>query len=313
MHRERPGAAENLVFETIAALDERSASSIVTDDDQCKELIEKLLRKLEPAELWKIASDHMRLWKKEQKEDLRYSTNTISTLAAQSNTVQSGKLKQKRRHTHMRDSGGHDAKTEEPERMKLRRDSRARKHGNSIYRAVEKKPTEKFEAEEWDKPCMNTEECSGIHPFSKCPITTKEKRRELLDEHFGRKKGNKNTKAAVLRSPSELTPNTEKGRYRILLHDTEAVGLGDSGADYSKIPSDTFEKISAKDPGLSRKLDKVHTTLETALTAENWQLSVTASRRVSLDLTIVLPQTRLPVRIRGLKFLIGDTEMPEIL
>ncbi|KAI0565234.1 hypothetical protein FGB62_20g20 [Gracilaria domingensis] len=185
--RHPSGATENLVFDTIAALDEYNASSIINDGDQCKELIVKLARKLEPPELKQIVMDQIRLWKKEQKGDLKFFTNTISTLAAQVHIVQCASQKLKRKHGHSRDTGKQNTRSGEPESKRARRGSR------SANKVVE-------------KPRQNAETAAdkfnaGMHPISKCPVTSKEKRKELLDEHFGNKKGNSNSaKVSALRS-----------------------------------------------------------------------------------------------------------------
>lgn len=82
MQRDPSRAGKNLILETIPALYDYNASSIIADVVQCRELIANLVRKLEPAEPRQIVTDEMCLWEKEQKEDLKFLTNTISTIAA---------------------------------------------------------------------------------------------------------------------------------------------------------------------------------------------------------------------------------------
>lgn len=142
-------------------------------------------------------------------------------------------------------------KLEKPEGKKLRYSPNTeRKQDISGEKTDWKRPNNNFEAGEWAKPCLYMGECSGIHSISKCPVTTKEKRRELLDKHFGTKRKKKSGTAAVLRLPSGLGPKAEERRYKILLNDIQAVALGNSGANYSTIPSDVFESISEKYPGI---------------------------------------------------------------
>lgn len=44
LHRHSSGAAESLLLETIAAIDECNASSIIMDGAKCEELIYKLVK-----------------------------------------------------------------------------------------------------------------------------------------------------------------------------------------------------------------------------------------------------------------------------
>lgn len=53
--------------------------------------------------------------------------------------------------------------------------------------------------------------------------------------------------------------------------------------------------------------------LQTALKKDDNTPAVVASEKVCLNLTIFLPQTGLPVRIRGVQFLVASSEMPETL
>lgn len=68
-------------------------------------------------------------------------------------------------------------------------------------------------------------------------MTTKEERRHLFDQHFGKTKTNK-ARVALIRTLDDFDPDTENERYRVFLNDSEAVALGDSDADYSAILTD---------------------------------------------------------------------------
>lgn len=145
-------------------------------------------------------------------------------------------------------------------------------------------------------------------------MTTKEERRELLDQHFYRmRKNRKSAQAAVLLSACKSTPNAEEVNYKISLNNSETVDLGDSGAEYSTLPSDIFSLVRSKYPEVAAGPLEKPIILDTALKSDELKPPVTASRRVKLDLTIVLPQTGIPVRERNVQFLIADTEMPEVL
>lgn len=121
-------------------------------------------------------------------------------------------------------------------------------------------------------------------------MKTKEERRELLDQHLDMKRMNEtNTKAAVLRSACKPTPNAEEGGYNISLNDIETVPLGNSGADYSSLPSELLSLVRCKYPRVAAELLVKQMILDTALKSNELEPPATALRRMKLDLTIVLP------------------------
>lgn len=225
------------------------------------------------------------------------------------------KLALKHKETHLRKSRRQVGKIEEIKRKKLRRSPRTqRKKDLDGDKTDWKRPNEKFKAGDWDRPCLNVEECSEIHSISKCPVTPKEKRCELLDKHFDTKKSTKKSaRAAVLRSASELSRKAEEGRYKELLNYIEMVALKDSDAVYYTIPSNVFESISAKNPVILGERLKVPMILDAALNMDKSRKSAATSRNRSPQRSIILPQKGLAVRIRGVQFLIADRERPDIL
>eukprot|EP00737_Agarophyton_chilense_P002770 gb/GEZJ01003186.1/.p1 GENE.gb/GEZJ01003186.1/~~gb/GEZJ01003186.1/.p1 ORF type:complete len:213 (-),score=30.13 gb/GEZJ01003186.1/:90-728(-) len=158
------------------------------------------------------------------------------------------------------------------------------------------------------------EKCKGIHHISKCPVTSKEKRRELLNEYFAKKTdGSKTSKIAAVRSALETSPNAEEGRYKVILYDIEEVALGDLGADHSTVSTTVLSAIQEKHPDVVLQRFKEPMIFESALKAKGQDKKTTASGRVELSLTIILPRTELPVRIHNVKFFVADGEMEEVL
>lgn len=128
-------------------------------------------------------------------------------------------------------------------------------------------------------------------------MTTKEERRELLDQLFRIKKTNK-ASVALIRSSDDLDPNAGKERYRVLLNDIEAVALRHSRADYSAILTEGFDAIKSWFPGLMMEQLADPLTIQTAICDRTTKPSVYARRRVSLNLTILLLRTGLPLLIK---------------
>lgn len=225
--------------------------------------------------------------------------------------VQAATLKLKRKHRNGQPKSRQESSNSEPPK-KIQKTSRSeydrlgQKRNSSTQETKGNKST-------WDKPCLN-KECNGIHPIRECPIKPKEMQNQFLDEFFGsKKKRDKSTKLAALRSTPTGVPNEEEGRYAILLNDVHAIGLGDSGADMSAILISVFNEIRRKHPKTPFQQFEKPLVLEPAVKVRGQTGVLTASGKTKLSLTIVLPNTGLPVRIRDVDFLISDEEMAEVL
>ncbi len=101
----------------------------------------------------------------------------------------------------------------------------------------------------WNKPCLNSEECSGIHRIRDCPNTSDEKRKELLDKCYSDKKASMKSIKALPEDPREIQPHAEDGRWHIVLEDkVYAVVLGDSGSDQSAISATLAKSVCEAEP-----------------------------------------------------------------
>eukprot|EP00737_Agarophyton_chilense_P004293 gb/GEZJ01005328.1/.p1 GENE.gb/GEZJ01005328.1/~~gb/GEZJ01005328.1/.p1 ORF type:complete len:362 (-),score=51.23 gb/GEZJ01005328.1/:2083-3168(-) len=271
----------------------------------------KLVHKLEPLELEQLFRDQMGVWTAEQKGNLTFFANTLASLADQVHTVQSAALKLKRKngHGHTRDT--QSSRSQEPPGImqktgRFLRDRLGNREelDNSKNKGIR---------EEWNKPCLK-DDCDGIHPITKYPITPNEKQHELLNKLFSNKKQrDKKTKLASIRSVSHTSLNEDDGRYSILLTDVEEVALEDYGADFSTISQTVFVKSKETRPSTPFEQFEKPMILELALNRENPANGSTASGKIQLSLTIVLASTGLPVGIRDVSFLVADGAMAEVL
>lgn len=108
---------------------------------------------------------------------------------------------------------------------------------------------------------------------------------------------------------SRTTPNEDEGRYSVLLEEVREVALGDSGANYSTISSAVFAVTRETYPATFEKL----MMMELAIRGGTDMASSIAVEKTQLSLTIIFPNTSLPVRIRDIEFLIADDDIAEVL
>lgn len=76
-NEEPENTSEPYVLNVITALDERNASEVISDSDQCKEFTKKLIFKLQPPELHQRMLDSIQMWTSSQKSDLGFSRKRL--------------------------------------------------------------------------------------------------------------------------------------------------------------------------------------------------------------------------------------------
>ena len=69
--RDPANAPRSYILSVITSLDEHNASEVVKDTEQSRELIKKLVWKLQPPELRQRMVDAMEMWNKEDKSSLK--------------------------------------------------------------------------------------------------------------------------------------------------------------------------------------------------------------------------------------------------
>ena len=90
------------------------------------------------------------------------------------------------------------------------------------------------------------------------------------------------------------------------------MALGDYGSDVSAIDNRTFDRILLASPNVNVKNLDDSVRLLTAFDDETTK-SYSATRSVILSIVIHLPGSNIPVRIRGVEFLVVDQQMDETL
>lgn len=65
---------------------------------------------------------------------------------------------------------------------------------------------------DWDKACLNPK-CTLKHRIKGCKISSKERRKELLDEDFGSKKA----ASKAVKCAKDRAPNSDEGHLTVLL------------------------------------------------------------------------------------------------
>lgn len=75
------GTSEQFLFDVITALDEHNAFEVIKEINSCKQMVKKLVSKVEPPELKQLVREHMCMLTAEQKRNLTFFANALSTLA----------------------------------------------------------------------------------------------------------------------------------------------------------------------------------------------------------------------------------------
>lgn len=128
------------------------------------------------------------------------------------------------------------------------------------------------------------------------------------------KYSNKKTSAKALKCVKECAPNPEEGRFTVLLEDsTKVTVLGDSGSYHSALSSVAWNRLKEDVPDVESSTFSKPMQTEAVIGGSSAYISFTDSRDAEITLTIILPGSQLPVRIRGVRFLIIDQTMDEVL
>lgn len=152
--RDPAGTTDQFVLDVITALDEHNASELIIETYRCKQLLMKLVNKVEPPELMQLLKDQMGMWTAGQKGNLTFFANTLSKLADQVHAVQSATSRLKRKQNNGQNrSSNNNASQDQP--------AKVHKTSRSVRERLGK-----TNAGQWNKPCLNYEECNGVHPIS---------------------------------------------------------------------------------------------------------------------------------------------------
>lgn len=300
-HDDPGGSATHFIIEVVAALGEQNASSIVTESEQCKQLIAKLMKKVEPPALRQLLFESKGMWTKDECSNLKIFSGKLADYASQVQRVQAAEKKDGAAGTRSNSSDeGHRGK----KGPRSRDQESKRPHKNIGHQNKGKRPRE------WTRDCLNPK-CSGKHRMSDCPITPHEEAKELLQKHWAETR--KKPKQGFSGTRSYEDPHSEDGRYRVFMDEVESVALGDSGATFNAIPKTLFEKVIKVNKHIKRSQLPKPIELQNAITDTNIESSLTASSKCEIPITICIPGSELPVRIRNVEFIVVDQDMSEVL
>lgn len=91
-------APEQFILNIISALNQNNPSSVITEPEQCKELIKKLVPKLRSAELRHRMEDAMKMWSSAEKSNLANFASRCSEISieVQAGFMARGQIKTRR-------------------------------------------------------------------------------------------------------------------------------------------------------------------------------------------------------------------------
>ena len=292
-NREDPaGGVTNFIVKVITALDRNNASDVLKDKDLAKHFVDRLVKKFKNKVLQERIKMRRRGWNKSQLADIKFFKNEVGALAIELALTEAAQQRvgAPRTSRNGRTKDDEEDKTDENVNKK-----RKNKKGRKV----------------WTDKCLNPE-CDKRHPLKDCKITDKKRKRELFDEHYKLKEGNNPKELKVLPSTVSNQPNADEGRFQVSIEDSVLdIILGDSGSDFNAIAASTLKKVKEAKPSLV--VEPLESPIVLVGAFKTNEDSFSASAKVNLTITIFLPGSRIPLRIRGVDFLVVDNEMDELL
>lgn len=295
------GSAADFVVDIVSALDRNNASEIVKDKDSCKGLISRMINKLEPAELKTRMKEARQIWSGAQKSDIIFFEECLCKNAVQVNKGEVTRARMNKRGQKRNNNGSSSGREQKAPRSS----------GPSEGNTVAKKDKKRTDAT-WKLPCLNRQ-CNEIHRVRDCPKTSEEQKKKLLDEYRANKKKRQGKTVGKLVTTPSVLANPEKDRYDILLHNTiKAVAVGDTGSDVNAIDARLYQMVQGSNHALRTSVLERPLSLNCAINTSK-DVQFTASKRIEISITIMLPGSKLPLRVHKVPFLIVDQNMDEAI
>lgn len=291
------GGVHKFIINAIKALDRNNASDVLQDPNLSKRFIDLLVGKFEPP----LFRERIRMrrsgWTKGQLSDIKLFKNDIGGLAVQISLMETarsrlntGKTRSKRQSNPH--SFNHQTKPK-PSPNRPKRDGKAQPSNR------------KRKTSEWTADCLNPD-CNQKHPLKDCNNTTEERRKELFEKHYRDKEQKRATVVRKSNSSELVSPNANEGRYGVKLDDTLFdVALGDYGSDFNAISAETFKNLKSLKSTISINKFSIPFKLSGAFKTEE-SSTFTASQSINISITIFVPGPNIPVRVRGIEFLVVD-------
>ena len=249
------GGVVDYIHQVMTKIRQLGMGNIMSDERQARQVINRLVNGLRPAELRERLTRERTMWTKSNDGDLAYFSQRAEFLARE---VQASV--EARERTVKKESTGHRS-GESRARGSKRSDHR---EARSAYRASSsgdqgRGSSSKTQGQhhtkaykrnidgdgKWTRKCLNTE-CSGTHKIEDCPITNEEEKKRLLSEHIEKLKSNSSNKR---RKTAGKSVQTQANEYNIEVEigGVSTVARDDTGADISIIPFGLWERIRGQD------------------------------------------------------------------
>ncbi len=305
------GSALTFCVDVMKALSTHVAEDVLHDVDQAVRFIDRLVEKLGTS--CKVLRERMKMrregWTKKERSDFNKFESALSSLAID---VHQNEVAMKRS-TKPSSSDPKTAKQSAASLPKQNTEGSQGEKGKKKGRKRKRDPTV------WTEKCLNPK-CDKIHMLRDCPDTSPELKKEILKKRWEDKK-NKAEETKKLRTAKSVkvsdndkpsTVDMDDGRFSIIINDkVRDVALGDYGSDFNAMLISTFDRVLQASPGVVADVFSCPVQLVGAFKTE--KETFTASKSVSLNITLILPGSNIRVRIRGVKFHIVDQDMDELL
>ena len=303
------GSALTFCVDVMKSVSTNVAEDVWDDPDHAAKFIDRLVEKL--GNSCKVLRERMKMrregWTKKERGDFSKFECALSSLAIE---VHQNEVALKRSNKSS-DPGLYSSRPSSIPATKTRPETQKEKKGEKISKKRKK------DSSAWTEACLNPE-CNGIHMLRNCPNTSPEKKKEILkkrwEEKKKRKAEEKHKKAKSVRSSDNIsrTSLADNGRFEIIFNDSiRDIALGDYGSDFNALSKSTFSLVQKSKPNILFEKFKSPVELVGAFKTENEKF--TSSMTATLNITLILPGSKIRVRIRGVKFFIVDQEMDETL
>ena len=182
------GNVTDFVINIVAALDKNNASSIITEQKACDNLVKQLIDKLDPPELCMRLKNEHAYWNGEERASISYFEERAGALAVETHNWERA-----------RELCAASQVTQTRSKRRRAPDPVNTNEGGSGESSASNDPTLPKVEKEWDSKCLNPE-CDGIHRLKDCPNTSDAKKQELLSKYYSDAK--KKRKMAINKNSS---------------------------------------------------------------------------------------------------------------